>query len=260
MKIAASDYDGTLFREDRISQEDAAGIRQWREAGNKFGVVTGRDYGMLAPQLRHYGIASDYAVCNNGGLICKADGTPLWQGEIPLRTLAEMARETSVRSSFHFAFSAKDCTYLCHESEGSWIAREAKQWTFEIVEIEEKDILSLPQIHQFSLGYPKADEAMETSRILNEKYGAVIHAYPNRCSVDITPREVSKRQGIEKLVELMHWEGAEIYAIGDETNDLPMLEAFRGFTVDTAREAIRKKAEKVYSGVGAMLVDCLPAI
>ena len=253
MKIAASDYDGTLFRNEKISAADVEGVRQWRAFGNKFGVVTGRDYGMLAPQLRHYGIESDYAVCNNGGLICRADGTALWQGEIPLETLAAMMQLPGVRKSFHFAFSAVDCTYLCHEAEGSWIMREALEWDFRIVPMEEGDILQLPKIHQFSLGFTEADEADEVSSGINEAFGSIVQAYPNRCSVDVVPQGVSKRQGIEKMKELMGWQEAEVYAIGDETNDLPMLEAFLGFTVDTAREAIKARAREVYAGVGAML-------
>lgn len=257
MKIAASDYDGTLFREEKISVEDVEGVKKWRAAGNKFGVVSGRDYGMLMPQLKHYGIESDYAVCNNGGIICKVDGTVLWQGDIPRETLAEIAKESCVQNSFHFAFSAADTTYLCHESEGSWIMREAKQWDFQIKNISEDEIKNLPQIHQFSLGYVTAEESFAASEILNKKYGEIIHAYPNRCSLDITPKNVSKRQGIEKLLELMKWNGAEIFAIGDEINDLPMIEAFNGFTVDTARKEIQEKVRKVYGGVGKMLVDNL---
>lgn len=253
MKIAASDYDGTLFRNDEISSADAKSVHDWRLAGHKFGVVTGRDYGMLAPQLKYYGIESDYAVCNNGGLICRVDGTPLWQGKIPLQVLAEMVQLPSVRRSFHFAFSAASTTYLYHEREDSWISREAKQWNFKIVNIVEADILSLPQIHQFSLGFPEASESLAVSKILNERFGEYIHAYPNRCSLDITPHGVSKRQGIEKLIELMDWQKTEVFAIGDEINDLPMIEAFNGFTVTTAREAIKQKARQAYDSVGAML-------
>lgn len=253
MKIGASDYDGTLFRQRTIAAEDVAGVKKWRAAGHKFGVVSGRDYGMLMPQLKFYGIESDYAVCNNGAIIFRADGTPLWQGEISLRVLAEIVQEPAVRQSFHFAFSAVDKTYLYHEREGSWITREALEWDFPIVKIEEQQILSLPQIHQFCLGYPMPQAADETSAIINEKYGAFVRAYPNGCSVDIVPAGISKSQGIHRLLELMNWQEAEVYAIGDESNDLPMLEAFAGFTVDTAREAIKAHAREVYAGVGAML-------
>ncbi len=53
MKVASSDYDGTLFRQDVIAKSDAEAIRKWREAGHKFGMVSGRDHGMLVPQLQH---------------------------------------------------------------------------------------------------------------------------------------------------------------------------------------------------------------
>ena len=256
-KLAASDYDGTLFRNETISSDDVKGVHAWRKAGHKFGVVSGRDLGMLTPQLEHYGIGFDYAVCNNGAIICDADGKVLFEGRIEPRILKAVSEEPCVQSSFHFAFSAKDRTYLCHESEGSWIMREGKQWDFPVLYIEEKDILTLPQIHQFCLGYHEAGEADETSAIINEKYGVFVHAYPNGCSVDITPVGVSKSQGIKKLLELMEWQDAEVYAIGDESNDLPMLEAFDGFTVNTAREFIQKQARAVYASVGEMLVENL---
>lgn len=60
LKVAASDYDGTLFRDDIITARDAEAIRKWRAAGHKFGVVSGRDHGMLMPQLKHYGVEYDY--------------------------------------------------------------------------------------------------------------------------------------------------------------------------------------------------------
>ena len=202
MKIGASDYDGTLFRQRTIAAEDVEGVKRWRAAGHKFGVVSGRDYGMLMPQLKFYGIESDYAVCNNGGIILKDDGTPLWQGSIPLKVLTEIVREPSVRRSFHFAFSAVDKTYLYHERDGSWIMREAKEWDFPIVKIEEQDILSLPQIHQFSLGFADPADSTAAAETLNAKYGDYLHAYPNRCSLDVTPKGISKEQGIQQIQSL----------------------------------------------------------
>ena len=82
----------------------------------------------------------------------------------------------------------------------------------------------------------------------------MVHAYPNRCAVDITPKEISKEQAITHTLSLMGWQDAEIFAIGDEVNDLPMIEAFNGYTVDTAREAIKQKARASYESVGAMLL------
>lgn len=253
MKFAASDYDGTLFRAERIEKSDAEAVARWRAAGHKFGVVSGRDLGMLIPMLKRYGVGYDYLAANNGGIICGADDVPVWEAELPATLLAEVAALPHVKKSFHYAFSAADRTYLCHIGEGSWVLREAREWGFRIVLIEEGDIAVLPQVHQFALGFTNPEDAEAASAEVNAKYGAILHAYPNRCAVDIIPKAISKRQAIEHTLALMGWQGAEIFAIGDEVNDLPMIEAFGGYTVETARAAIKEKARAVCGSVGAML-------
>ena len=42
MKIAACDFDGTLFRDGVVSEADLEAIADWRRSGNAFGIVTGR--------------------------------------------------------------------------------------------------------------------------------------------------------------------------------------------------------------------------
>ena len=253
IKVAASDYDGTLLRGGAIDEETKAGIARWRAAGHKFGVVSGRDYGMLVPQLRAYGVEFDYTVCNNGGIIRGADGAVRFQAEIDPHALTAIAAEPRAQQSFHFAFSAADVTYLCHHSEGSWIEREAKDWDFPIVYIKESEIGALTGIQQFSLGFPLPAQSDECAAVLNAKLGDKIHAFPNACSLDITPVGIGKDAGIRKLLSVMGWDGAEVYAIGDETNDLPMLKAFDGYSLTTARKEIQTQAKEVFPSVGAML-------
>jgi hypothetical protein len=255
MKLAATDYDGTLYQNDTICRANVEGVRLWRKAGNKFGVITGRDFGMLVPQLEHYGIEYDFTVCNNGAIIRNAKGKVVYQNCIENELLTELADHESLAETLHLAFSAVDCTYICREKDGSWIRRESTEWDFPIVNIEEKDIKNLKNIHQVSLGFMTPQLALACSEKLNKRFGSHVHAYPNRGSVDITAKDVSKRVGIENLLRAMEWQGAEIYVIGDEINDLPMIEHFGGYTVDTAREAIRKKAKESFASVGAMLTN-----
>jgi hypothetical protein len=147
-----------------------------------------------------------------------------------------------------------DTTYICHEFEGSWIKREAQEWDFPLVAITEDQAGKLPeQIHQLSLGFPEPAESVACSEVVNEHFGEYVHAFPNGCSLDITPAGVSKEQGLYKLLAVMGWKDGTLYPIGDETNDLPMLEAFGGYTVDTAREAIQAHAKQSFASVGAML-------
>ena len=68
-KVAASDFDGTIYRNEKISDDDIAAVRAWRAAGNKFGIVTGRAFGMLEPLLKTLGLDVDFSICCNGAVI-----------------------------------------------------------------------------------------------------------------------------------------------------------------------------------------------
>jgi Cof subfamily protein (haloacid dehalogenase superfamily) len=253
MKIAASDYDGTLFRQGTIDAETVAAVKVWRKAGNKFGVISGRDYGMLVPQLRYYGIDFDFAVCNNGGIIWDEKGEVICQRRIAAELLTSLMQEEKAEATLHFAFSAADCTYICQEKAGSWISREAKAWKFPLREIDEKDVGKLKDIQQLSLGFSSSAQAAACAEDMNRDYGDMIHAYPNRGSLDITPAGVSKSQGLEDLLRLSGYGEPQLFVIGDEVNDLSMITAFGGYTVDTARAAIKQQARGSFKSVGSML-------
>ena len=161
LKVAASDYDGTLFRDDIITARDAEAIRKWRAAGHKFGVVSGRDHGMLMPQLKHYGVEYDTWPAITAAHQRCSRPRPLGS---PHRAGCPQGRQQTgtVRKSFHFSFSSQDRTYLCHDLPGTWVWREAKEWDYPIVPVTEDDIEHLPQtIHQYSLGFTNPDDAWQ---------------------------------------------------------------------------------------------------
>ncbi|GMA98030.1 HAD-IIB family hydrolase [Pelosinus sp. IPA-1] len=257
MKVAASDYDGTLFIDNRICPENVEGVRLWRAAGNKFGVVTGRDYGMLVPQLEYFGIGYDFAICNNGAIIFGENGKVLYQAEIPEQALYVVATHPCVADSLHVAFSQAESSYIYRERKGSWMVREAKQWQFLLKIIEAAEINELSRVHQIALGFASLDGAAEAARQINQLFGDTVYACQNRGSVDITPIGIDKSKGIEKLLELKAWQDAEVYVIGDEINDLPMIHRFDGYAVESAREAIRKDAKQSFPSVGSMLQNNL---
>ena len=69
--------------------------------------------------------------------------------------------------------------------------------------------------------------------------------------MDITPASISKQQGLETLLNSMGWLNCELYVIGDALNDLPMISAFGGYAVNTARDAIKSHARKVFKTMSA---------
>ncbi|MBQ3335911.1 MAG: HAD-IIB family hydrolase [Selenomonadaceae bacterium] len=254
LKIAASDFDGTLFREQKISAEDFAAIKNWRAAGNKFGLVTGRCYQMLTPHLREFNLALDFAICCNGAIICDGAGKILFETEIPPKILLEIMREPFMaQNSLHFLFEAADETFCVNVKENSWVMREKNLWGFFLTFVEGAQVESLPKkINQLALGFETSETAQFAADFLNRKYGAQIFAQRNTHSLDIVPAGMNKGAGVAKLLELKNWRG-KIFVVGDESNDLPMIKKFGGYTVATAKDFVKREASAVFESVGMML-------
>ena len=83
MKILATDFDGTFSTGGDSIPRNIQAVRQWQAAGNRFGIVTGRPYPMLRPELERYHIPADFLVCVNGASIHRPNGELLWSSALP---------------------------------------------------------------------------------------------------------------------------------------------------------------------------------
>ena len=257
LKIAASDFDGTLFREQKISAQDLESIKIWRAAGNKFGIVTGRAYIMLTPHLRDFNLAIDFAACCNGAIIFDGDGKIISETELPRKILTEIMNDPLAAKSMHFAFETLDKVYCAKVKENSWVIREQSRWNFPVEIVEPAQIETLPKkINQLALDFQSPDEAQAAASALNEKFGDVIFAQKNTHSVDIVIAGMNKARGVENLLQVCNWNG-KTYVIGDESNDLPMIKYFGGYTVSTAKDFVKQEATEIFDSVGAMLKNFL---
>ena len=252
-KVAASDFDGTLFREQKFSSEDLAAIKNWRAAGNKFGLVTGRCYPMLIPHLQDADLKIDFAICDNGAIIFDGAEQIIFETEIPKETLLELFKEPFLEKSLHFLFEAADEVFCVNVKENSWVITERPRWEFFLTFIDAAQVATLPKkINQMALGFETVDEARIAAETLNRKHGEQIFAQLNTRSLDIVVAGMNKARGVENLLSLYDWRG-EVYVIGDESNDLPMIKKFGGYTVATAKDFVKREAEEIFDSVGAML-------
>ena len=252
-KIAASDFDGTLFINQQISAENLTAIKNWRAAGNKFGIVTGRAYTMLPTHLKAFDLAIDFAICCNGAIIYDGAGKIIFESELPKKILFEIMREPFVQKTFHFAFETAEKVYCACVKENSWVLREKDKWKFPVEIILPAQIEILPKkINQLALDFANPDEARLAAEILNKKFGDEIFAQKNTHSVDIVVAGMNKACGVENLLKICDWRG-KVYVIGDESNDLPMIKKFGGCTVSTAKDFVKREATEIFDSVGAML-------
>lgn len=253
-KFAASDLDGTLFRNKKISAEDLNAIHDWRAAGNVFGLVTGRPFVMLKPIFETFGLEVDFAICDNGAIIHDGNGQIIFETELTKKVLLDIINEPTALKSYHFALEAADEFFCVVLSQKSWVLTEKARWDFPLTILDAAQVVAIPKkINQIALGFDTPEEAQESVDVLNKKFGDKIFAQRNYNSVDIVSAGLNKSTGIAKILELRNWQGAQVFVIGDEANDLPMIKKFGGYTVATAKDFVKREAKSVVDSVGAML-------
>ena len=63
------DVDGTLLVNDRIRPEDAAALQRWKQAGNRFGLLTGRGEAFCRQLCGRLGVNPDVLITDNGAQV-----------------------------------------------------------------------------------------------------------------------------------------------------------------------------------------------
>lgn len=250
MRIAVSDYDGTICTRGELMGEIVAAVWKWREAGNRFGIATGRDLPMTLHETKRRGIPVDFLICINGATIYDHDESLLQKRLIADDLVPVIMQHPAAMASMHLQLSGTGPTQLVLR-QGSWFPKLGIPYR----EIDFDTALRLRDLGQISLAFPTEKECADWVFMLQEDLGDVVEPHPNRTTIDINQVGINKATGIADLMALKNWQGHEVYVIGDGGNDIAMIERYRGFTVPGASPEVTKAATKVYEDVAAMLND-----
>lgn len=241
--IAASDFDGTLHYSG-ISEENRSAIRRFREAGNLFGIVTGRGYEMY-DILKRIDLEFDFVITCSGAMAIKEDGTYHFcdlaeNRDGVLRAVVEYVGDTfrqqvDIRPAREFYSFATPSVPGYEKLLPSEKADELEHFT------------------QLDVIFPNADECRAATDTINHRWGAYVNALQNGRCLNIVPAGVDKGTGTARYADLEGVDHGNIYTFGDNFNDLAMLTRFHGCAVANAHPDVKAAAERVCAGVWEVL-------
>lgn len=246
-QIAFSDYDGTLVRDGQVDADTLAAIDSWRAKGNAFGIATGRGFAAIQPELERLHIPVDYLVCTNGSAVYRADGALLQCTEIP-----EEDFQTLCDSKFLRDYQDGILFFTRHHAYCYRNAQQLPPNLFEKLNSFD-EVKELHHVMQVGTHYASQQEARDAFTAIDAAYPQVFTGNVNRSFLDMNAWGMSKDIGIMQLVEFLHIDVKKVHVIGDDCNDLPMIQRFHGCCVDSAAEDIQKASINVFPTVGKML-------
>ncbi|WP_308655126.1 HAD-IIB family hydrolase [uncultured Anaerococcus sp.] len=192
MKLIASDFDGTIFIDEKIKTEDIKAIRDFQDKGNLFGIVTGRTYHSLFVLIEGK-IDPDFVIANNGSHIFVKNGKDMTE------ILKYSLDKDKIREVIDF-YGRKYPTRIFTDED------RAVDKMADLREGEE--ILSL---------------AIYSDHILENPFQEDFSFHKSIGVTDVINSAVSKQTGIEFIKDFYGFD-KEIIAIGDDFNDIKFLE------------------------------------
>lgn len=89
---------------------------------------------------------------------------------------------------------------------------------------------------------------------IREKYGDRVNPLQNWWCVDIAPYGVDKATGIRQLCAHYGVAEKDVIAVGDNLNDMAMIEAFYSYAMEHGNEGLKAKATHVTDSVTQLII------
>ncbi|MGX7245076.1 Cof-type HAD-IIB family hydrolase [Enterococcus quebecensis] len=249
IKLVAIDLDGTLLNSNKeISARNKAALAQAKAAGVKIVICTGRPLAAIgiyldALNLRDNG---DYSITFNGGLVQKNDtGEIIEKASMPLENVHDLFQlASSLNVPLDILSDGLVLQLPTTQDYESLYSQLNKLLTYESYEVAE---LTADRI------YNKAVIAVDET-YLDEQIKKIPSAFYTRYEViktrtnllEFMPKGITKAYGISLLARDLGIKQEEIMTIGDEENDLPMIEyAGLGVAMENAIDKVKDLADVI---------------
>ncbi|MBQ8474543.1 MAG: HAD family phosphatase [Clostridia bacterium] len=247
--LLASDYDCTLRRwPDDVTEEDRAAIRRFREAGNHFIIVTGRMYFSAIGELENSKFNDmDLLLSMSGALMTDKDGEVIHEDKGDgaviggvLKVIRELSGRLAVVNVGKTSYSVKDY-----------------EFSYTDPKVTDEEAAKLPYFTNMCTCFNGEKEAAEAGRIISEKYGYAVNPLCNGCSVDLPPATTNKGIAVQRAAELLGVKNENIYAVGDNYNDIDMVKRYHGRAMKGSPDALVNAAEKTVSTIAEIIDEIM---
>jgi hydroxymethylpyrimidine pyrophosphatase-like HAD family hydrolase len=255
-KLVALDVDGTMVdHTGYLSPAVADAVRAVVDAGHHVIVATGRSIVATTPILTTLGLTKGYAVCSNGAVTLGLDpAEPEGHRVLDMVTFDPRPALTLLREELPGALVAVEDLGVGFKisapfPDGELVGvQTVVDWEHLVASPATRVTLRMPDV--------EPDDFM--TRIEAIGLHEVSYAVGWTAWLDINPEGVSKGSALELLRRRLHVEPADTVAVGDQRNDIEMLQwAARGVAMGNAPVEVQAVAGEV---AGTVAEDGLAAV
>jgi Cof subfamily protein (haloacid dehalogenase superfamily) len=242
IRLLAVDIDGTLLDPNfEISAANLTALRRAHESGIEIILVTGRRHAFALPIAEKLGFYDKlWLISSNGAITRSFAGETFHRDLLPRETAKRLAEEmTAFRGNLVITFDqeTKGALVLEHTRELTGSIQRWLENNMEFIEFVvpiEKALSRDPVQAMFCGSVERMQQASAALLASGLKPDVTVlkTEYPHRdlCIMDVLNRDCSKGHALKRWAAYRSLDPAEVMAIGDNYNDVEMLE-FAGVPV-----------------------------
>lgn len=267
-RLLAMDMDGTVLNSKKvISSTTAEAIHQALAKGKEVLFATGRcpsemrEHFAAFPEMR-------YAMCLSGALILDVQtGQPLTDITIPRPLVDQVLAEAEKLDAMATIYAGEDVFVERHRRGNlSYFNCQCFASLYDACAVWVDDLAEAlavrgEQVYKINLYCHDSENWQKAEHILKGLPLNYASGIPN--NYEISPFGVNKGVGLEKLCELTGIPISQAIAVGDEGNDLAMIQAAGlGVAMGNASDAVIEAADVItadcdHDGVAEVIKHCL---
>ena len=244
--LIISDFDGTLVGSDgNIPQANKEAIAEYGKNGGTFVISTGRMHYGILPRVRELGL-NGFVSCGHGALIIDVkSGEIIFSKTILAETTARIC-EKMEELDLHFNVYDQDVFYSNKVSER--LRRYENALNVKAVLVQDKPLSRYVRENGICAYHVLAFVTAEDNPWIIETMSKCVFegceiTKSSDTLVEAVNASCSKGTALAFLAERLGISTEKVIAVGDQWNDLPMIErAGLGFAVNNANDRLKEKA------------------
>lgn len=246
--MLALDLDGTLLNTQKeVTAENKAALRAARDKGVHVVITTGRPLQAIEHILEDLDMISetDYSITFNGGLVQRNTGYILDKSELTrnhLNTLVKVMKDLSLPMDI-----ISDGTVYSLANGGHHSIYHLANPMLDFVVIDSLDDIPVGSVYNKVVIVFEADYLDAQIPNIPAQLYEQFEIFKSRDIIlEIMPKDVHKAAGLDLLIKHLGIEQSQVMAMGDEENDLTMLEwAGWGVAMANGVDVVKKVAKAV---------------
>ena len=247
--LIVSDFDGTLVKKDgTINEKDKKAILEYIAAGGKFAISTGRMPAGILSRAKELGLKGMVCCCQGSIIMDIESNEVILQGRIPLETTVAICEKMESMGLHIHVYDLWDYYSNMDDDALKIYERAVKSKAKVVTEKKISDFVretGLCSYKVLAMVY-----AEENERILNElaaeNFEGCALTKSDAYLVEVINNQYSKGSAVEFLANYYNVPLEKTIAIGDQRNDLPMIEkAGFGIAVNNADDGLKVAADYI---------------